>query len=422
MDALRIQGQRPLSGELEVSGSKNASLPIMTAALLANGVSTLHRVPGLADVKTLGKVLGHLGVEVGQEGSTLRLDATELSTHEAPYELVRTMRASILVLGPLLARLGKARVSLPGGCAIGARPIDQHLKGLRKLGATIEISHGYVEAHVNGRLKGATVIFDMPTVGGTENLLLAASLAEGTTILENAAREPEVVDLCHTLIGMGAKITGVGTATLSIEGVEALKPFDHHVVADRIEFGTFLVAGAMLGEKLLIKGGVAEHQTFLIDKLRGMGALIEETSEGLEVSRPKDSELRATDVETQPYPGFPTDMQAQLMAATSIAEGSSTFSETVFENRFMHVAELGRMGANIRVDGGKAIVRGVQELSGATVMATDLRASACLVLAALAAEGESVVRRIYHLDRGYESIEKKLSAAGAMIERFREEG
>ena len=419
MDALRIQGQRPLTGSLEISGSKNASLPIMTAALLAEGVSTLTRVPRLADVKTLGKVLGHLGVEVGAKDKTLQLDATKLTTHEAPYELVRTMRASILVLGPLLARLGKARVSLPGGCAIGARPIDQHLKGLRKLGAIIEISHGYVEAHVEGRLKGATVIFDMPTVGGTENLLLAASLAEGTTTLENAAREPEVVDLCHALISMGARISGVGTATLTIEGVERLKPFEHDVVADRIEFGTFLVAGAMMGEDLLIQGGVAEHQTFLIEKLRNMGASIEETAEGIKVNRANP--LRATDVETQPYPGFPTDMQAQLMAAASIAEGSSTFSETVFENRFMHVAELGRMGANIRVDGGKAIVRGVKELSGATVMATDLRASACLVLAALAAEGESVVRRIYHLDRGYESIEAKLSSAGASIQRFKEE-
>jgi len=419
MDALRIRGQRPLTGELEISGSKNASLPIMTAALLASGVSNLRRVPKLADVKTLGKVLGHLGVEVGQDETTLRLDATTLSTHEAPYELVRTMRASILVLGPLLARLGKARVSLPGGCAIGARPIDQHLKGLRKLGAHIEISHGYVEAHVDGRLKGNTVIFDMPTVGGTENLLLAASLAEGTTTLENAAREPEVVDLCHALISMGAQIKGVGTATLTIEGVEKLQPLSHDVVADRIEFGTFLVAGAMMGENLIIKGGVADHQTFLIEKLRSMGATITEQGDALVVNRANP--LQATDIETQPYPGFPTDMQAQLMAAASIAQGSSTFSETVFENRFMHVAELGRMGANIRVDGGKAIVRGVEELSGATVMATDLRASACLVLAALAAEGESVVRRIYHLDRGYESIETKLSAAGAKIERFKEE-
>ena len=419
MDALRIRGQRPLTGELEISGSKNASLPIMTAALLASGVSNLRRVPKLADVKTLGKVLGHLGVEVGQDETTLRLDATTLSTHEAPYELVRTMRASILVLGPLLARLGKARVSLPGGCAIGARPIDQHLKGLRKLGAHIEISHGYVEAHVDGRLKGNTVIFDMPTVGGTENLLLAASLAEGTTTLENAAREPEVVDLCNALISMGAHIKGVGTATLTIEGVEKLQPLSHDVVADRIEFGTFLVAGAMMGEDLVIKGGVAEHQTFLIEKLRTMGATITEKGDALVVNRANP--LQATDIETQPYPGFPTDMQAQLMAAASIAQGSSTFSETVFENRFMHVAELGRMGANIRVDGGKAIVRGVEELSGATVMATDLRASACLVLAALAAEGESVVRRIYHLDRGYESIETKLSAAGAKIERFKEE-
>lgn len=391
----------------------------MTAALLASGVSNLRRVPKLADVKTLGKVLGHLGVEVGQDETTLRLDATTLSTHEAPYELVRTMRASILVLGPLLARLGKARVSLPGGCAIGARPIDQHLKGLRKLGAHIEISHGYVEAHVDGRLKGNTVIFDMPTVGGTENLLLAASLAEGTTTLENAAREPEVVDLCHALISMGAQIKGVGTATLTIEGVEKLQPLSHDVVADRIEFGTFLVAGAMMGENLIIKGGVAVHQTFLIEKLRSMGATITEQGDALVVNRANP--LQATDIETQPYPGFPTDMQAQLMAAASIAQGSSTFSETVFENRFMHVAELGRMGANIRVDGGKAIVRGVEELSGATVMATDLRASACLVLAALAAEGESVVRRIYHLDRGYESIETKLSAAGAKIERFKEE-
>ncbi len=419
MDALRIHGQKTLRGTLQVSGSKNASLPIMAAALLAEGQSTLRRIPGLADVKTLSKVLAHLGVRVEAQGAELTLDATELTTHEAPYELVRTMRASILVLGPLLARHGKARVSLPGGCAIGARPIDQHLKGLRKLGAKIEISHGYVEAHVDGRLQGATVIFDMPTVGGTENLLLAASLAEGTTILENAAREPEVVDLCHTLQKMGAKIQGIGTATLTVEGVETLQPFTHDVVADRIEFGTFLVAGAMLGEELLIQGGVAEHQTFLIDKLRTMGARIEEHPEGIKVWRAQ--QLQATDVETQPYPGFPTDMQAQLMAAASIADGSSTFSETVFENRFMHVAELGRMGANIRVDGGRAIVRGTPELSGATVMATDLRASACLVLAALAAEGESVIRRIYHLDRGYEAIEAKLSSVGADVVRFREE-
>ncbi len=417
MDALRITGGAPLAGNILVSGSKNASLPIMAASLLAAGESRLSGVPKLADVTTLGQVLGKLGVRVAQEGDQLTLDATKIESFEAPYDLVRTMRASILVLGPLLARFGEARVSLPGGCAIGARPIDQHLKGLERLGAELSIEHGYVVARAK-RLQGAEVVFDMPTVTGTENLLLAASLARGTTILRNAAREPEVVDLAHALVEMGAEIEGAGTERIVIEGRSELKPFRHRVIADRIEFGTFLVAGALAGEGLRIEGGVPEHQAALIDKLRDVGAKIEvdgPTATVWRAARP-----RCVDIHTAPYPGFPTDMQAQFMALLCVGEGAGVVAETIFENRFMHVAELGRMGAHIRVDGGQAMVHGKGKLSGTTVMATDLRASACLVLAAMVAEGETVVRRIYHLDRGYDRIEKKLSAVGARIERFRE--
>ncbi|MEK7705393.1 MAG: UDP-N-acetylglucosamine 1-carboxyvinyltransferase [Myxococcota bacterium] len=417
MDALRLIGGAPLGGELRVSGSKNAALPLMAAALLAEGESELTGVPDLADVRTLGKVLDHLGARVVREGGTLRLDATRLSGDDAPYDLVRTMRASILVLGPLLARRGEAKVSLPGGCAIGARPIDQHLKGLTRLGATITLEHGYVHARAE-RLVGAEVVFDMPTVTGTENLMLAASRAQGTTILRNAAREPEVIDLAVALGGMGVDIEGAGTADIVVHGATRLTPYRHPVVADRIELGTFLVAGAMAGDGLRVVGGVPAHQAVLIDKLRQSGATLDVDGGVVTVHRARRP--RPVDFQTAPYPGFPTDMQAQLMTHLALADGVSTVSETIFENRFMHVAELNRLGAAIRVDGGRAVVHGVKRLSGTTVMATDLRASASLVLAGLVADGETIVRRIYHLDRGYEHIERKLVSVGAQIERFRE--
>jgi UDP-N-acetylglucosamine 1-carboxyvinyltransferase len=420
MDALKIRGNGPLSGIIDISGSKNATLPIMAATILAAGESRLGRVPDLADVRTLQRVLAHLGINIKNEGKTITLDATNITEQEAPYDLVRTMRASILVLGPLLARFGRARVSLPGGCAIGARPIDQHLKGLKKLGAKITLEHGYVEATAD-KLVGAEIIFDMPTVGGTEHLMIAASLAEGTTVLRNAAREPEIVDLALVLKKMGADIQGEGTERITIVGQKSLKPFVHDVVADRIEFGTFLIAGAMIGENLTLRGGVIEHQTALLDKIKQSGAKVSINEETQEITVSRSDKLEPVNIKTAPYPGFPTDMQAQMMTLLCQAEGTSVITETIFENRFMHVAELGRLGAKIRVDGGKAIVNGGEKLSGTTVMATDLRASASLILAALVADGETIVRRIYHLDRGYEHIEDKLRSVGANIERFKEE-
>ena len=420
MDALKICGQEPLSGTIDISGSKNATLPIMAATILAPGKSRLGRVPDLADVRTLQRVLSHLGIKIEHDGPELTLDASDITELEAPYELVRTMRASILVLGPLLARFGKARVSLPGGCAIGARPIDQHLKGLKKLGAVITLEHGYVEAKAE-KLIGAEIIFDMPTVGGTEHLMIAASLAEGTTVLRNAAREPEIVDLALVLRKMGVDIQGEGTERITIVGQKELKPFDHDVVADRIEFGTFLIAGAMTGENLTLRGGVIEHQTALLDKLIQAGTKVSIDKEKNEITVSRPNQLEPVNIKTAPYPGFPTDMQAQMMTLMCAAEGTSVITETIFENRFMHVAELGRLGAKIRVDGGKAIVDGGKELSGTTVMATDLRASASLILAGLVADGETIIRRIYHLDRGYEHIEDKLRSVGAKIERFKEE-
>lgn len=438
MDAFRIVGGQPLRGNVQVSGAKNASLPIMAASLLAAGTSRLRRAPDLADVRTLGQVLAHMGVRVERErGSsvqpgadaaaaspagedTLVLDATHLTGHEAPYELVRTMRASILVLGPLLARLGEAKVSLPGGCAIGSRPIDQHLKGLVRLGADITLRHGYVHAKAPpGGLVGNRVVFDMPTVTGTENVLLAACLARGTSELQNAAQEPEITDLGHALQAMGAQIEGLGTSRLVVHGQATLRPYDHRVVADRIECGTLLVAGAMAGDPLVVRGGVSAHQDALIECLRAVGADIALHDNGDMVVR-RAPRPKACDVHTAPYPGMATDMQAQLMALLACADGVSLMAETIFENRFMHVAELDRMGANIRVEGSKALVHGVAGLSGATVMATDLRASACLVLAGLVADGETLVRRIYHLDRGYEALENKLSRLGANIVRVRE--
>ena len=419
MDALRITGGAPLVGEIKVSGSKNASLPIMAAALLAEGRSVLRGTPDLADVRTLTQLLSTMGVVAERQGGDLSLDASTISHFEAPYDLVRTMRAAILVLGPLVARFGAAKVSLPGGCAIGARPIDQHLKGLERLGAEIHMEHGYVLAQAKKGLVGGEVVFDMPTVTGTENVMLAATLARGKTVLRNAAREPEVIDLARALVSMGANIQGAGTNEITIMGSPALKPMDHTVVADRIECGTFLVAGALAGEPLTIVGGVVEHQKALIDKLQDMGADI--TTEGTDrITVRRVHKPRAIDIQTAPYPGFPTDMQAQLMTLLAVSEGTSTVNETIFENRFMHVPELDRLGAHIRVDGHQAVVNGVPKLSASTVMATDLRASACLVLAGLVAEGETVVRRIYHLDRGYESLERKLQAVGAQVTRFKE--
>lgn len=420
MDALRIVGGIPLAGDVTISGSKNASLPLIAAALLAEGPSTLCGVPDLADVRTLSGVLRSLGVAVQQDGSTLHIDATTIAEAFAAYDLVRTMRASFLVLGPLLARMGKAKVSLPGGCAIGARPVDQHLKGLARLGATIHIEHGYVIAEAPaGGLIGAEVVFDMPTVGGTENLMLAASRARGTTVLRNCAHEPEIVDLAGVLRAMGVNVQGEGTDKITIQGRPDPHPYDYRVMPDRIEFGTFVVAGAMAADELRIHNGVPECQSVLIDKLRTAGASI--TSQGdVLVVRRAPGRPKPVDIETAPYPGYPTDMQAQLMAMMCVADGVSVISETIFENRFMHVAELARLGADIRVDGGKAIIHGVPQLSGTTVMATDLRASASLILAGLIADGETMLRRIYHLDRGYEHIEVKLRALGAKIERFKE--
>lgn len=417
MDALRIRGGAPLRGEITVSGSKNASLPILAAAILADGESVLRGVPELADIRTMGKLLAHLGAEVRNGSTEMRVDAARIGNTTAPYDLVRTMRASILVLGPLLARFGRARVSLPGGCAIGARPIDQHLRGLEKLGASIDIEHGYVVAKTTG-LRGAEILFDMPSVGATENLMLAAALIEGETVLENAAREPEIIDLAHALMAMGATMEGVGTARIVIQGVAELRPFDYRVMPDRIEFGTFIIAGALAGDPLAVVGGIPDHQAALFDKLRSAGVDLQVEEDQVVVRRPE--RIRPVEVQTAPYPGFPTDMQAQLMTLLSLAKGTSIIAETIFENRFMHVAELDRLGAHIRVESGRAVVYGVPRLSGSTVMATDLRASACLVLAGLVADGETVVRRIYHIDRGYERIGAKLGAVGACIDRFAE--
>ena len=419
MDALRIIGGSTLSGNLHVSGSKNASLPIMAAALLADGTSKLHGVPNLVDVKTLSAVLHEMGAEVLRHEGTVTIAAGAVDKPVAPYELVRTMRASFLVLGPLLARFGRARVSLPGGCAIGARPVDQHLKGLERLGARIEIEHGYVLAEASHGLVGAEFTFDLPTVTGTENLMLAAARAKGTTVLRNCACEPEIVDLAHVLVRMGAQVAGAGTEHIEITGSASLAPYDYRVMPDRIECGTFLVAGALAGEDLRVIGGEPAHQEALIAKLREAGAEI--VVDGSEMTVQRVLRPRPVDVDTSPYPGFPTDMQAQLMVLMCLANGESVIKETIFENRFMHVAELGRLGAAIRLESaGKAIVDGVERLSGTTVMATDLRASACLVLAGLVAQGETVVRRIYHLDRGYDAIDQKLCQVGARIERFKE--
>ena len=417
MEKIVIKGGVPLHGEVQISGAKNSALPLLFATLLAKGQSEISNIPVLRDINTAVKLLRELGAEVTVQGDCYQIDSDKIKSIEASYELVKTMRASVLVLGPLLARFGQARVSLPGGCAIGARPINLHLKGLEALGAEIKLDHGYVEATAE-KLRGAKISFDLPTVGGTENLLMAAALAEGETVLENAAREPEIVQLAEALNNMGAKIEGAGTAIIHIQGVTSLNPLKCRVIPDRIEAGTFMIAAAITGGDVLIRGAVREDQEALISKLIETGTTIEPEADGLRVIGPK--KLAPVDIRTSVFPGFPTDMQAQFMALMTMAEGTSRISETVFENRFMHVCELQRMGADIQIDGHSAIIRGTDQMTGAPVMATDLRASASLILAGLASENTTEVSRIYHLDRGYEKIEKKLAALGANIWREQE--
>ncbi len=414
MDKLKILGGLPLVGEVQAAGAKNAALPILCASLLTADPLELSNVPQLQDIATTIRLLKLLGVKTERDEERLTLQADSLVSTEAPYELVKTMRASILVLGPLLARFGEARVSLPGGCAIGQRPVDQHIKGLQAMGAQIEIEQGFVVARA-ARLKGARIVTDMVTVTGTENLMMAACLAEGETILENAAREPEVVDLAKVLVAMGAQIEGAGTDRLVIRGVERLHGTSHRIMADRIETGTFLCAAAACGGDVTVRATDPWSMDVTIDRLRETGATL--TSGPDWVRLQANGRPRAVSVRTAPYPGFATDMQAQFMAMDAVADGTATVVETIFENRFMHVQELRRLGANIRIEGNTAIVQGVPALSGATVMATDLRASASLVIAGLAARGETTVERIYHLDRGYARMEARLQALGARIER-----
>ena len=399
MQKLVITGGNPLRGSIQISGAKNAALPLLACGLLTDETLTLSNVPELADIKTICALLAQHGVAINAvDENTFELSGKDVNNLTAPYELVRTMRASILVLGPLLARFGAAKVSLPGGCAIGARPVDMHLAALEKMGAVIELVDGYVHAHVDGRLKGAEIHFEKVSVGATENILMAAALADGTTTLHNAAREPEVCDLAECLASMGANITGIGTSTMTIQGVEHLHAATHEVVADRIEAGSFACAAAITKGEVELIGARASDMAPMIEKFTQAGVVISETDNGLMVSRP--GKLHGADITTQPHPDFPTDMQAQFMAMLSLAEGASTISETIFENRFMHVPELVRMGASIEISGNTAVVSGVESLRGAEVMATDLRASFSLVIAALAAKGESTVHRLYHLDRG----------------------
>jgi UDP-N-acetylglucosamine 1-carboxyvinyltransferase len=414
VDKLRIRGGTPLRGEVRASGAKNAALPILCASLLAPEPLILTNVPRLNDVRTMQSLLSQMGVALdASTPGTVALDASRIDWPRAPYELVKTMRASILALGPLLARCGEARVSLPGGCAIGLRPVDQHVKGLEAMGASIDLDHGYIDA--KGRLRGARVVFDMPTVTGTENLLMAATLAEGTTVLENAAREPEIVDLARCLGAMGARIEGAGSDRIVVEGVAQLHGATHAIMPDRIETGTYLAAIAATGGNAAVRGAAPDSLEAVIAKLREAGADVAVDGDVIRVKR--SGKLAAVNVRTAPHPGFPTDMQAQFMALAAQAEGTAVITETIFENRMMHVQELVRLGADIEVEGSSAIVKGVPRLTGASVMATDLRASACLVIAGLVAEGETTIDRIYHLDRGYERIEEKLSALGAAIER-----
>ena len=415
MDKIIIRGGRRLCGEVRISGAKNAALPILCSALLTDGWNTYHNIPDLVDIRTVKKLIGSFGVEISGEG-TLRVNAAGIIQTEASYELVKTMRASILVLGPLVARTGFARVSLPGGCAIGARPVNLHIKSLQEMGAEVELREGYVEARAR-KLKGANIYFDISTVTGTENIMMAACLAEGTTVLRNAAQEPEVTNLAEVLNGMGARIAGAGTDVITIEGVDRLHPVEATIIPDRIEAGTFMIAAGMTGGDVRLLGCNPLHLDALIHKLWDAGMEITPIDGGLRAVG--GEAVRSTDVKTQPYPGFATDLQAQMMAFMALGNGLSVITETVFENRFMHVSELMRMGADIVIQGRSAIVKGVPELRGAPVMATDLRASASLILAGLAAKGRTELSRVYHIDRGYQAIEKKLSALGADIERVR---
>ncbi len=416
MQKIIVTGGARLEGEVRISGAKNAVLPILCATLLADAPVRITNVPRLHDVLTTAKLLAGLGAGVVHEGDAMTVDPRSVNSRLAPYELVKTMRASVLVLGPLLAKFGDAEVSLPGGCAIGSRPVDLHIKGLQALGAEISVDHGFIKARSAGRLKGARHVFELVSVGATENVLMAAALAEGTTVLENAAMEPEIVDLADCLNAMGAKIEGAGTARITIEGVQKLSGCEHAVVADRIETGTFLVAAAMTGGRVTATHARPDTLDAVLDKLREAGADIETDGDRIVLDM-HGKRPRAVNITTAPHPAFPTDMQAQFMAMNCMAEGVGVINETIFENRFMHVNELLRLGADIRVDGHTAVVRGVDKLSGAPVMATDLRASASLILAGLVADGETIIDRIYHLDRGYENIEAKLSALGAGIRR-----
>jgi UDP-N-acetylglucosamine 1-carboxyvinyltransferase len=419
MDAIRVRGNRRLSGTIAVGGAKNAALPILCATLLSDGESRLRNVPGLRDIHTTGELLCVLGRATRVDIPEVVVGPSTGALVEAPYELVRQMRASVLVLGPLVARHGKARVSLPGGCAIGSRPVDQHLKGLEALGAKIKVEHGYIEAEA-GRLIGTEIVFDMPTVTGTENIMMACALARGRSTLVNCAREPEVEELGRVINKMGAKVDGAGTAVMHITGADELAPFNHAIISDRIEAGTFMAAVGAAGGNVLLENAPLESLEPVILKLRQAGLIIDREGEAVRVVR--EGAIRPVDVTTAPHPGFPTDMQAQFMALMTCAEGRSVLTETIFENRFMHVPELRRMGAKIKTHNSVAMVEGVKHLSGASVMATDLRASASLIIAGLVADTETVVRRVYHLDRGYESIEKKLGGVGADIERIALEG
>jgi UDP-N-acetylglucosamine 1-carboxyvinyltransferase len=426
MDKIRIRGNRPLSGKIAIGGAKNAALPLMTASLLTDATLTLSNIPYLADITTCANLLIQHGVSVkwrgfrpkaGPEGRSVELTADTISSTEAPYDIVRKMRASVLVLGPLLARCGEARVSLPGGCAIGTRPVDLHIKGLERLGAEIELAGGYIQARAPHGLKGAEIVFPQVSVGATENLLMAASLAEGETVLVNAAREPEVVDLANCLVAMGARIEGIGSDRVKITGVDRLHGAHHSIIPDRIETGTYLMAAAITGGDVELLNTLYAPIAAVARVLEGAGVEVTPTETGIRVRR-ENGRLLGVDVMTEPFPGFPTDLQAQMMALMATAEGAAMITETIFENRFMHVPELCRMGANINVHGASAMVRGVGQLTGAPVMATDLRASVSLVLAGLAAKGETIINRVYHLDRGYERLEDKLAACGAEIERL----
>ncbi|WP_133479166.1 UDP-N-acetylglucosamine 1-carboxyvinyltransferase [Cognatilysobacter segetis] len=417
MQKIVVEGGAPLNGEVRISGAKNAVLPILCATLLADGLVTLRNVPHLHDVHTTARLLAELGARVGDGGpGVVTVDPTTVNSHVAPYELVKTMRASVLVLGPLLAKYGHAEVSLPGGCAIGSRPVDLHIKGLQSLGAQISVENGFIKARAD-KLRGARHVFDIVSVGATENVLMAATLAQGRSVIENAAMEPEIVDLAECLIAMGANITGAGTGRIVVEGVDRLHACEHSVVADRIEAGTFLVAAAMTGGRVTITHARPDTMDAVLDKLRDAGAELDCDGDRITLDM-KGRRPKSVDITTMPHPGFPTDMQAQFMALNCVADGVGVINETIFENRFMHVNELLRLGADIRVDGHTAVVRGVPRLSGAPVMATDLRASASLILAGLVANGTTTIDRIYHLDRGYENIEQKLSGLGAKISRI----